>query len=930
MANDKIKVIGYATKDVFNGDIEYRNFSPNLVGNQSTDGESVFTLGNFSVTTSIEPKTSKLFITNKFSNFVSLCDLDLTGEESDILLTNNSEVKLKLDKTNLCNYAYFGSLLEYVRVSLEEIITKWPASLYVTSISGIYSNKLTVEDYNHTPLTDVSTFKVNVSHINNPYGINFLKNGTIVNTFNESNDLRDIVINYPFYSIFNDMVEYKILGLTGSTSLSNDYIYLEVKGNPFNNITGTTTTTNYHIKPNKLKEETFFNTLPDFESNLLNRLTQPKYTSVYKFPEKTDAGSVVYQTKILTWPVSDGYNLDFNTTQYDRFVSNLINIATNFDESKTNLMVRFLTAESISDFDTVPRCDGIVEETAGQKMNKTLKIYGREYDDIKRYIDGIQYVNTVTYDQRNNTPDVILKYLAKTMGWDLVSSVLENNLLKNYVTSSPSSYSGMSRGYTAVEAEVEMWRRIILNTPWLWKSKGARKSIEFLFKFIGAPDGLIEFNEFIYLAKEAIDVDLFKKLLIENGLEPDISLYNVDSDGYPRVLGNTPNMYFQKGGLWYRQTAGSGSTIDILTGNNPHVGPYDGGAAYINQFNNLIPNFSAVTISSSTTTTGTTNLFTNYNSGTINTYEGDYFVDVVSVDDVDLSDCVVVTTNKILDPYPTASEITDCGCDVLEEDYALKINIECDSEIPPVNCVDSILSVKEGEYGTNQYFYQNVDEFGNPTTGNYSTKYISKECCRAFGGQSIYDETWTSTSGNTPSELINCGYLCCKTMTCGCYATCDWKLATINLSELPIIAPYTSNFLLFEKPDGTQTAVTPTGCSCIDGYTSPVSVIDPNTGENGIGCMLNETGIQDLTGESNTVYYTWYDDKNDIYVISVWTPSELETKPPENSTDSWIEAVYTAREDGLIPCDQYMNNQINDTGVIINDEAGIYIENTKR
>jgi hypothetical protein len=42
------------------------------------------------------------------------------------------------------------------------------------------------------------------------------------------------------------------------------------------------------------------------------------------------------------------------------------------------------------------------------------------------------------------------------------------------------------------------------------------------------------------------------------------------------------------------------TTIDILTGNNPHLGPYDGGFKYINQFKSLIPNFSAVTITSET------------------------------------------------------------------------------------------------------------------------------------------------------------------------------------------------------------------------------------------------------------------------------------------------------------------------------------------
>jgi hypothetical protein len=648
----------------------------------------------------------------------------------------------------------------------------------------------------------------------------------------------------------------------------------------------------------------------------------------------------------LTWPTSDGYNIDFDSTNYSEYVSSLIKVATEFDENKTNLMVRFLTAEAISDFDTVPRCDGNQEDTAGQKMNRTLKIYGREYDEIKRYIDGIQYANTVSYDGVNNTPDAILKYLARTMGWELVSSVLENDLLKNYVTTTQSTYSGMSIGYTAVEAEVEMWRRLILNSPWLWKSKGARKSVEFLFKFIGAPDGLIEFNEFIYLAKNKIDVDLFKILLEQNGLEPDISLYNIDSEGYPRVPNNNPNMYFQKGGLWYRQTAGSGATIDILAGNNPHVGPYDGGAAFINQFNGLIPDFSAVTVTTTTTTTGTTNLFTNYKQGSINSYEGDYFIDIVSDDDVDLSECVLVTTTKVLDPYPTASEITECGCEVLEEDYALLIDIDCDTQgdsQPIVSCDEQVYAIKEGPNGTMLFYYNQYDQFGK-INGYYGSPYTSKECCKAYGGTSVYDEQWSinreDVEANTlafaspyePEVLINAGYLCCKSLTCGCEATCDWVLATTELSDMPIIDPYTSNFLVFKKRDGTTTSLTPTGCSCIVGYTTPVSITDPNTGEVGIGCMLNDIGIQDFTSDESVVYYNDYNSETNTYQIATWQAKynekgqiiNLDTKP-HNTFNSWIEAVYDGRANGTIPCEQYMNNEIRETQT----NVGQFIQNTK-
>jgi len=910
---NKVKVVGYATKQVFNGNIEYRNFSNDLVGNQSTGGDSLFTLGNFAITTTLDAKPSKIFTTNKFSNFNNLCNLNLTVEETDVFL-NNAEVELKLDKTNLCNYAYFGSMLEYVRVSLESIITKWPASIYMNSIIDDNLTNLTVEDYIYDTIIDTSTFKVDTNVIRNQYQINFLKNGIVVDGFSNGNDMRNLSVNYLSYSVLNDNIEYAVLDFTGSTNLTDDYIYLTVKGNPFSGITGTTSTINYHIKPNKLKEETFYTELPDFEANLLNRLTTPKYTSVYKVPKRNEMGTIISTTNTLTWPVSDGYNIDFNSSEYISFAEDLINISTNFDENKTNLMVRFLTAEAISDFDTVQTCDGGIVETESQRMNKTLKIYGREYDEVKRYIDGIQYANTVTYNEVDNTPNAVLKYLAKTLGWGLVSSVLENDLLANYVTSSESTYSGMSRGYTAVEAEVEMWRRIILNTPWLWKSKGARKSVEFLFKFIGAPDGLINFNEFIYLAKDKIDVDLFKTLLEANNLDTDISLYNLDSDGYPRIKNNNPDMYFQKGGLWFRQTAGSGATIDITSGNNPHVGPYDGGAAFMNQFNCLIPNFSATTVSSTTVTTDSSNLFTNYESGTVNEYDGDYFVDVTS-DGVDISDCVVVTTTKVPDPFPTASEISDCGCEVDEDDYALLINTTCSSEKLTIDCRGKLGGqvVIDPENGWFTFIYNTYDVEGNILPQTYTSIYASTECCRSYGGAPLFYEDFGDYSfpvGVTPkpTPLVNCGYVCCKTDSCGCSATCNWTIETSG-KNLFLIPPHPNPFLVFVKPNGDKTNIVPTSCSCPINFTVPVTdVIDTfNSPNTGTGCMLTKNGLNDINN-NNTYYYLSQDGDTLEWSIQLFFPTTNNPTPPTGATTSFLETLFLGMAGGQLPCDnQYMN-----------------------
>jgi hypothetical protein len=558
--SDRIKVVGYAQKVSYTDGIEYRNFTPDLVGLQlaSNGGTPLLTMGNFAITTNFDPKLNKTYNTSKFSEFLTLDDLKVSLEETKTLLADNAGVFLNLNKSNLNYYALFGSLSEYMRIALENIIINWPASLYLKPIaisnSGFNITGYTAENYVYDNINEIANFKINTTFINNTFQIIYTSNGSIANTFNATNDLRNFTVNYKSYVVLINGIEYPILNYTASTYETNDYAYFSVKGDPFSGVSDSVNY--YHIKPSKLNSDKFFNTLPDLEAFLLNRNVFPIYTTVFKYPIKTEQGVILYTSKTLTWPVSDGYNIDFNTTDYNTYASSLFELSSSNDLVSSNLMNRFLVSESITQFDTTPvYVSSSDEDTTGQKMNKTLQLYGVEFDEINKFISGIQFANTVSYDKEDNTPDVYLKDLARVLGWDLVSSVLENDLLANYVTTRPSTYSGQSVGLTAVEADIELWRRIILNSPWLWKSKGARKSIEFLLRFIGAPKGLVNFNEYVYKAEGPINVDLFREVLRLNGLNDDISFYPIDSEGYPRPLADTVNMYFQNDGLWYRELA---------------------------------------------------------------------------------------------------------------------------------------------------------------------------------------------------------------------------------------------------------------------------------------------------------------------------------------------------------------------------------------
>jgi hypothetical protein len=841
--SDNIKVAGYVKKETYNGNIEYRNFSPDLVGLQLTSDEALFTMGNFSITTNMDPKKDKSYNTGKFSDYYSLENLNLTVQQTQTLLNNNAGVILNLDKTKLKYYAMFGSLVEFVRVSLEEIITKWPASLFLSPFiindlgQSIVDN--TYSDYSYDLISNSATFKINTSLITNKFNINYLKNGTIVNTFNETNDIRNLTVNYGSYVILRDNLEYDVIGFTGSTELTNDYIYFKVKGDVFS---GQQTTINYHIKPSKINEDLFFNGLSNFEGYLLNRKSSPKYKATFNSPIISEQGIVLYVDKDIIWPVSDGYNIDFDSGEYIDYVSQLLKISEDNDLSNSNLMNRFLVSESISDFDTTPV--HLAEEhldTSGQKINKTLSIYGRSFDDINTFIYSISFANVVTYNKQDNMPDKYLKDLANVLGWDLISSILENNLLKNYVKTSKSIYSGEEVGLTDIEADVELWRRIILNSPWIWKSKGARKSVEFLLKFIGTPKGLIEFNEYVYLADAPINTELFQKILELNNLDNDLSLYPIDNDGYPKFFEDNPNMYFQSDGLWYRETGGSGSTIDILNGNNPHAGPYDGGSKYINQLRKLIPNFSAVTITAETVSSGSTNLFINYDLGQITDYVGDTYVDVINTDGTNLSDCIVYTAEIVKDPIPE-DVLTACGCPRGLGDDALSVCVKKIEKPQPKPCSGFIFTPKKNTdtgYYVFSYYQYNQDGSVFESNGQpiiRTSNFTDRECCKALNGKSVYSEFVDPITNNVES-----GYVCCFSEKCGCSTSCNWVL---NNEPLYLDNNAFLSFITLYGA-GVNKVTLPDASACPVGWTTPVTnIVDPFTNEIGVGCKLTTYGLQ--------------------------------------------------------------------------------------
>ena len=557
-------------------------FSDSLVGNQFTTGSDQMTGGNFAIDRVIPEKDSKQFITEPFSDFVTLDTIGTedppTSSDGTLTSTKDSTIRFNNDKNN-ADRSLYGSLKLRLGVEVEDIILKFPAAVYVDGTTPVGTNAYTAESSVYSAEDKTTQFEVQYSLLSNPLDVVMIE--PVSNTLpSTSNTIRNFFSSFTKYAVEINDVTYNIITYTEPDS--NNKITLKVDGNCFNGTTGSTE--NYLIRPNNGVIEEFYRSLNDIQTVLLNRNSVPIYNAGFNVPRDSEYDSEIV-TIYANWPVSrDGWNIQTEGIDFGSYIDRLSSIGEEIDGYKSNLVIRFLTSPQLYEFDT--------EE---HKIEAIFQIYGQSFDKVKKFIDNIAFMRNVSYDGINNIPDVLLKNLCETLGLSSVSMFDEKSLEQSLYTRYNVQYDGVSTGTNLIEAEYEFYRRILVNLAQLYKSKGTRNAIEFFLKFIGAPEPMIRLDEYVYtvnnvLPSKDVEGDISKAILgmwVSNVVEYntgtstydlvqytgsttlDRSEYPVDdTTGLPReIVDPTGDMFFEKGAGWYRRTLDHRSP-DILDSAN--------------------------------------------------------------------------------------------------------------------------------------------------------------------------------------------------------------------------------------------------------------------------------------------------------------------------------------------------------------------------
>ncbi len=594
-------------------------FSDDLVGLQLVAGGGL-TQANFQFTTNVTEKVNRTFTIGTFSDPISLDSMGMESiEESRLLVSKNFQVYPNYDLSEITNFTIFGSLSKRISVSLTKIINYFPAALEIYSSTTRFVTTNTAVNISYDTVENETYFEIPLDAIRNPLDIDYTVNAARniqVREFPVS-PLRDITVNYGKYGVFINDEVYQINTLTPTTE-SDTVLELYIEGNPFSS--QTQSYDKIIIRPlDSYVNQVFNEDFDEVENFLLNREVTPKYTSYFNTPIENDDGTYTLSVKVAKFPTNGTWNIAIEGIEFEKYLQTLNNIAQNLDEYRTNLLSRFLTAGAIKEFGT-----------QDQKIDKILQIYGRSFDDTKKFIGALAYMNSVHYTVKNDIPSQLLKNLAQTLGWkDNISPITNEQLLDSVFSSGENTFTGLSKGQTPEEINYQYYRNLILNSAYLFKSKGTRKSIEMLLRLIGAPDAITEFNEYVYVADQRINLtqfgeqytqisggtyvqdipvldttDIYSIMGVQytgfttNTVTQDITVtkvdYPIDSFGYPSMPVDSDNFFFQIGGGWiestpqHRMPAQVDLTTSVFTGANPNyqttLQPFNYGEEYLQRF----------------------------------------------------------------------------------------------------------------------------------------------------------------------------------------------------------------------------------------------------------------------------------------------------------------------------------------------------------
>ena len=276
------------------------------------------------------------------------------------------------------------------------------------------------------------------------------------------------------------------------------------------------------IQPKQEIIDKYFNSLQGLEKILLRRDTHPLYLCKLKTPI-IQSDIMMTVDRSYQFPSEDGF-IDVTSPLFTSYINNLYEIASIWDQTYTDNLLQKMTHEAIKNYDWSYKRDVDVNESeemliGGLRVENLLHVYGRLFDDIKHYIDGIKNAHIITYDGYNNMPNAHITDELEENGWHIVNTIpiLDVKNDENEITSKEFTNqviteelidvkgnelnwfkSRNKKHFNWVQNNLNFMKKLKLNSNYIFRSKGTKKSIEMIMGMFGLGENDFEIGETYY------------------------------------------------------------------------------------------------------------------------------------------------------------------------------------------------------------------------------------------------------------------------------------------------------------------------------------------------------------------------------------------------------------------------------------------------
>lgn len=393
-----------------------------------------------------------------------------------------SYVQLLIDYSDMRNYVFFGSAYTELSYQVNFLTKNYPYKAYFAK--DVDLGLITI-----TPITGGSIVSFVYSEVLQPANYSFNNSGeTIWVNYDlvDKNNTRFPITNITFTGTGPTMTI--DITVEGTMSVNN---FIE-----FNPVVSTTYK-GFVISPKLEVLKEFDVTISPMQRELLNEGNPSPWPRDFITNNIQTSGSDYDNWIADPSNMVSGYNVDELGYVTNTEVGLSLTSGMTLDDTVTNQLIRKAVPHRLVDE---------LRDTDDKYFTRFILLAGKMFDTIKVYIDFLKYTKELNYTPFNQLSPDFYRVYAEHFGFDLFDD--ENiDLAKAIIKTEPGlSYNNLDQPVyndetsqkTLQELQNEKQKRLLINLFYLYSTKGTIKCIEVLAKLLGAPNGLVVFEEKVF------------------------------------------------------------------------------------------------------------------------------------------------------------------------------------------------------------------------------------------------------------------------------------------------------------------------------------------------------------------------------------------------------------------------------------------------